>query len=100
MEDHIASDSSENRSLFWPLLFALIGTLNIVDFFYKSSFSTDDLLQGLGFLLQAPLVYFSPPSFANPFKPNPRKPPVSSLVKGSAFVGLALLIVGLIVEWL
>lgn len=50
----------EKHSYFLAIVFALMGILGIVDYLYKYSFHTEDLLKGLGFLLMAPLAYFYP----------------------------------------
>jgi short subunit fatty acids transporter len=68
MEVPMTFDETQDRGKFWPIVLVLLGCMNLTDFFYKSAFQAHDLLQGLGFLLGAPLAYFAPARFASPFK--------------------------------
>ena len=81
----------------WPILFGLLGTLNLVDFFYKSAYQLDDILQGIGFLLIVPLAYFVPAAFS--FTPRTHKLQISLLLKGSAMFGMLLVLFGFAVQW-
>lgn len=92
MEVHMQLNQSQQRGKFWPLLFGLLGALNIVDFFYKLAYQPDDLVQGLGFLLVVPLAYFVPAAFS--FEPRTQKLQVRPAVKGMAVVGTSLVLAG------
>ena len=57
MEDSMSTQRVQERGVFWPIAFGLLGTLNVIDYFYKFAFQPDDLLQGLGFLCVVPRAY-------------------------------------------
>ena len=88
---------SNDRGMLWPLLFTILGVVNVFDFFYKSAHQPDDLLQGIGFLLVAPLAYFSPAAFS--FGTRTEKPRASVWLNGMAITGLALVITGFAFKW-
>ena len=64
MDANMNLKESNDRGRLWPLLFTILGAVNVFDFFYKSAHQTSDLLQGIGFLLVVPLAYFSPNSLS------------------------------------
>ncbi|WP_254575115.1 hypothetical protein [Stenotrophomonas acidaminiphila] len=90
----------ESRGRFWPILFAVIGVLALVDYFYKSSYELSGLLKGVGFLLASPQAYFHPTEFTKPLKVRNFKPRLSNVTDWLALVGAVLLMAGIIVEWL
>jgi hypothetical protein len=94
----MATQISEDRGRFWPIVFSLLGCFNLIDYFYKFSFQPDDLLKGLGFLLVVPLAYRYPSAFN--FKQDPSRSPPAIWAKWLAFTGFALVIAGFATEWL
>ena len=88
----MATEISEERGRFWPIVFGLIGSFNLIDYFYKFSFQPDDLLKGLGFLLVVPLAYLYPSAFS--FKPDPARTRPATWAKWLSFIGFALVIAG------
>ena len=86
------------RGLFWPIAFGLFGVLTLVDYFYKSSFQSDDLLKGLGFLFMVPLAYFHPSAYSS--RPDSVLAGPATWTKWLSFVGLALVIIGCASRWL
>ena len=61
MDANMNLKESNDRGRLWPLLFTILGAVNVFDFFYKSAHQTSDLLQGIGFLLVVPLLPTTPP---------------------------------------
>lgn len=88
---------SNERGKLWPLLFTILGVANVFDFFYKSTYQSDGLLQGVGFLLVVPLAYFAPAAFS--FGARAEKPRVSVWLNGMAIAGLALVTTGFALGW-
>ena len=94
----MATEVSEERGRVWPILFALMGGVTLVDYFYKFSFQPEDLLKGLGFLLMVPLAYLYPRAYS--FKPTSALPRPARWTTWLSFLGFALLIAGFAVQWL
>ena len=90
-------DQQKERGKLWPLLLGVLGALNLFDFFYDFAFQVYDLMQGIGFLLVAPLAYFSPTAFS--LSPQPKKLRVHPLLRAMAFTGLILVAVGMAIQW-
>lgn len=94
----MATATTENRGRLWPVLFALLGGLNIVDYFHKSAFQTADLLQGLGFLLMVPLAFLYPSAYT--FRPGVVRVRPAAWTKWLSTFGIMLVISGFAVQWL
>ena len=94
----MATETLVERGRLWPIVFGLIGTLNLVDYFYESSFQPDDALKGLGFLCMVPLAYLHPSAFS--FKPDSARTRPAIWPKWLSFVGLALVTAGFVSQWL
>lgn len=92
-------EMAQKRGNFWTVAFSLIGAINIFDFFYKSAFQTDDLLQGLGFVLMAPLAYYVPSAFSNPFKLKQGKVHINPWLQSASIIGVSLVTVGTAMQW-
>ena len=45
-EQEMKLEAKEKTSRFWVGMFAVFGTINLFDYFYKFSFDLDNLLQG------------------------------------------------------
>jgi len=97
MEARMELHQKQEHGTWWPLLFGVLGVLNLADFFYEFNYQADDLLQGLGFLLAVPMAYCAPASFS--FKPRPQKLKVHPWLRGMTIVGLCLVAAGFVVEW-
>ena len=97
MDANMNLKESNDRGRLWPLLFTILGVVNVFDFFYKSAHQPDDLLQGIGFLLVAPLAYFSPAAFS--FGTRTEKPRASVWLNGMAITGFALVMTGFAFKW-
>ena len=97
-EQGMAFDAKGKRSRFWPGMFAVLGTINLFDYFYKSAFKPDDVLQGIGFLLIVPLAYVQSKSFAFRFRERSEQRPLIAL-GWLAVVGIALVAAGFATEW-
>lgn len=97
MEERMQAESSRDRGRFWPVLFAVLGALNLVAYLYKYSFQIDDLLQGIGFLLIVPLAYLVPAAFS--FEPRSNKLQIRPWIRGAAGAGALLVAVGLAIQW-
>ena len=95
MEVHMTSDSKQERGKVMPILMAMVGIINIVQFFYKFSFQIGDLLQGVGFILMAFSSYFVPFTYSNPFKRSLDNPKKSGLFLAVTFIGLLLAVTGM-----
>ena len=98
MEESMQVSSSQERGKLWPVVFSLLGILNLIQFFYQAKFQTTDLLQGIGFLLMAPLPYLYPSSYS--FNPNTLRVRPAAWTKWLSGVGLALVAAGFAVQWL
>jgi hypothetical protein len=94
----MAAKISEKRNLWWAVAFGLLGGLNVLDYFYKYSFQPDDLLKGAGFLLVVPLAYLYPHYFD--FKRGSARVTPAVWARALAFIGLGLVLIGFLVEWL
>jgi hypothetical protein len=79
-------------------MFGLVGTLNLIDYFYKFSFQPDDLLKGLGFLCMVPLAYLYPRAYT--LKLDPLRTRRGDWARWLSFVGLALVVAGFTTSWL
>ena len=97
MEDHMQSTVVQKRGKIWPILLLVVCASNLADYFYKSSYQPHDLLQGLGFLIGAFWLYFDPASLTT--KSNV-EPPLKPAIRVIGMFGVALLIAGLVFEWL
>jgi hypothetical protein len=97
-EQGMAFDAKEKRSRFWPGMFAVLGTINLFDYFYKSAFKPDDVLQGVGFLLVVPLAYVQSESFAFRIRDGRERRSHVALY-WLASVGIALVTTGFATEW-
>ena len=97
MDANMNLKESNDRGRLWPLLFTILGAVNVFDFFYKSAHQTSDLLQGIGFLLVVPLAYFSPNSLS--FGTLTEKPRASVRLNGMAITGFALVMTGFAFKW-
>ena len=98
MEVSMTTAAVEGRGRFWPILFALIGAINIFDYVYKLSFQPSDLLQGLGFLFMVPLAYFHPSAYS--FKRNAVRARPGPWAKGLSVLGVALIATEFALRWL
>ncbi len=96
MEERMQVESSQGRGRFWPVLFAVLGALNLIDYFYKYSFQNDDLLQGIGFLLIVPLAYLVPAAFSLDPRSNKLLRP---WIRDTAITGALLVAVGMAIQW-
>ena len=94
----MATQTSVERGRLWPILFGVLGTLNLVDYFYQFAFQPDDLLKGLGFLCVVPRAYLEPDTFV--FRPDPAHKRPATWAKWLSFLGFALVIAGFLTEWL
>lgn len=88
---------SDQRGRVSPLLFTALGVFNVFGFFYKSTHQSEDLLQGVGFLLVVPLAYFAPTTFL--LGTRARRPHVPTWLNGMAIAGLALVVTGFALGW-
>ena len=98
VEKLVAEQAKDWRSRIWPTFYFLLGGINLADYFYRSSFQVYDLLQGLGFLGVVPLAYLYPEAFF-PTKNTADSRP-ARWARVLSFVGIALVVVGLAIEWL
>jgi hypothetical protein len=97
-EQEMAFDAEQKRSRFWPGMFAVLGTINLFDYFYKSTLRPDDVLQGIGFLLVVPLAYVQTESFAFRFRERQQQRGHTAL-DWLAVVSFALVAAGFATEW-
>ena len=88
----------EKHSYFLAIVFALFGIVGIIDYLYKYSFHTEDLLKGLGFLLMAPFAYFYPS--IDGVKKASTSTHAVLWSKYLSYVGIALATAGFIFQWL
>ena len=95
MEVHMTNHSKQERGKVMPILMAMVGIINIVQFFYKFSFQIGDLLQGVGFMLMAFSAYFVPIAYSNPFKRSLDNPKRSGLFLAATLIGLLLAVTGM-----
>lgn len=98
MEESMTTASTEDRGKLWPILLVLLGSFNIVDYFYKFTFAPADLLVGLGLLLMAPLAYFYPSTYR--FRKNAIRVRPSAWTKWLSYLGIMLAILGFTIKWL
>ncbi|MBN8224307.1 MAG: hypothetical protein J0L89_05765 [Xanthomonadales bacterium] len=97
MDANMDRKDLKQRGTLWPLLFIALGMINIFDYFYKSTYQLQDLLQGVGFLLVVPLAYFVPAAFS--FGSGASKPRASAWLNVMAVAGLALVSTGFALQW-
>ncbi|WP_372016138.1 hypothetical protein [Pseudoxanthomonas sp. 10H] len=71
--------------------------MNVVDFFHGSAYQAEDLLHGIGFLLNVPVAYFAPG--VHTFASRSERRGRLVWLNGMAFAGFALLVAGFAVRW-
>ena len=81
----------------WPILFAVLGASNLLDYHFNPEKELHDLLLGAGFLFAVPWFYYEPISLSNPSLDTATQPS-HRLAKAIGLIGVALLILGLAVE--
>lgn len=85
--------NSKERSWIWGVLLFVMGAFYLVDWLRDPNGSLFRLLAGAGFLLASPHAFFYPKNFWKPF-PRP-----TNFTGWLSFLGLLLLIAGLVVRF-